>query len=81
MKNHESILHKKTILFLKPALILTAIQTVLLFFRAVNAMPSIGIGEEAELSELMQSVCICLSVSFGFGTLIEKAEAEKSTGK
>lgn len=81
MKNHETVLHKKTILFLKPALLLTGLQTLLLFCRAVTVFPAIGLTEEAELSGLMQSVCICLSVSFGFGTLIEKTEKEKSTEK
>lgn len=81
MKNNEKNLHKKTICFLKPALFLTAVQTVLLFCRAIASLPLIGLTEEAELSLLMQSVCICLSVSFGFGALIEKNEKERESGK
>ncbi|MCQ2426081.1 MAG: hypothetical protein MJ070_08035 [Lachnospiraceae bacterium] len=76
MKNDGRNLHRKTVSFLRPALILTAIQTVLLLCRAIAAMPGIGLTEEAELSLLMQSVCICLSLSFGFGALIEKNEKD-----
>ena len=76
MKNDERTLHRKTVSFLKPALILTAVQTLLLFCRAVTALPGIGLTEETELSLLMQSVCICLSLSFGFGAVIEKSEKE-----